>query len=250
MFSLYSILSERATDPVVCPSRLGDYQLNQVGHLVRSLGTVYPASSLYAFMFVSCLLTFSNAQIGINSFVREQLNLCPSTVDTKASREWEIITGCSNDAVPMERSISASSNVAQCTFWDEECMQDELMTTIISEHHLLSRVTIATLEDIGYQVDYDQADSYSLRDINPACACNRRLRQSSDLTRSKRRKLSDEGREGAIRHGRSLIQDNMIALALNKDEEHVEGHSDYRAGNTAVVYYLEEGELFSVPVSV
>lgn len=44
----------------------------------------------------------------------------------------------------------------------------------------LSRITIASLEDIGYpEVDYSTADAFELDDLHPDCQCRRRLQNSS-----------------------------------------------------------------------
>ena len=56
---------------------------------------------------------------------------------------------------------------SDCSHWDDESfppndarMWSEVMTPLFraSDQQLLTRVTIAAMEDIGYKVDYSQAD--------------------------------------------------------------------------------------------
>lgn len=47
--------------------------------------------------------------------------------------------------------------------WDEGTFDNELMTPFINDgNNPLSRITVGALEDLGYNVDYSQADGYSL----------------------------------------------------------------------------------------
>jgi hypothetical protein len=42
----------------------------------------------------------------------------------------------------------------------------------------LSRITVGTLQYLGYQVDYSKADAFTRSDLNSTCTCYiRRLRQ-------------------------------------------------------------------------
>ena len=55
-------------------------------------------------------------------------------------------------------------------------MKGELMTPLISGNNQLSRITIGSLEDLGYTVDYTKADPYTTADLGtaPGCICNGR----------------------------------------------------------------------------
>jgi hypothetical protein len=59
-----------------------------------------------------------------------------------------------------------------CIHWDEVCFDNEIMTSVLDDGaNPLSRVTIGSLEDLGYTVDYSAADSYTT--FNQTCKCNR-----------------------------------------------------------------------------
>jgi hypothetical protein len=45
--------------------------------------------------------------------------------------------------------------------WDEETFDNEIMTPDADTNELLSRITIAALADMGYEVDYSARDDYS-----------------------------------------------------------------------------------------
>jgi hypothetical protein len=108
----------------------------------------------------------------------------------------------------------------------------------------LSRMTVGGLDDIGYCVDYDSADPFDSSRLNyTACPCTVRIRQlegsGSDTDGSrKRRKLSDEGRQAAIEHGESLLEERFS-----------DGSSEYIENKIIVVIYEENGEIYSVTVT-
>ncbi len=61
--------------------------------------------------------------------------------------------------VPVENTGGAGT---KCGHWRESVFDSELMTGWADPKAPLSRVTIGALEDFGYEVDYNQADPYSL----------------------------------------------------------------------------------------
>jgi hypothetical protein len=90
---------------------------------------------------------------------------------------------------------------------------------------LLSRITIASLQDLGYAVDYSQADAYTVDDLGPGCAChepNRRTladmahgetlalvssvrNRPSSQESAPRRRLRPETHQAAMAHGRAIL---------------------------------------------
>lgn len=84
----------------------------------------------------------------------------------------------------------------------------------------LSRLTIATLEDLGYEVNYSEADFFSRLDIASDCRCGF-FRDRKSLVQqiyptaegeksresSQRRKLSDEMEKYAIEKGRAFLRE-------------------------------------------
>ena len=98
-----------------------------------------------------------------------------------ATEEYRVLTGC--DTIPTEQEGGTGS---RCKHWAETCLDNELMTTILDEgRNPLSRVTIGSLGDLGYVVDFTNAEAYTRGDIDPSCLCNLRkerqlLRQNSN----------------------------------------------------------------------
>lgn len=61
------------------------------------------------------------------------------------------------------------------------------------EENPTSRVTVATLEDLGYAVDYSAADTYDASNLSESCICNRRHLGHDNSTKEKnsRRRLNE-----------------------------------------------------------
>jgi len=91
----------------------------------------------------------------------------------------------------------------------------------------LSRLTIATLQDLGYTVDYSSADDFGTSDLNLSVCplCNgRQLRSVGsrqlgvDEGLTKRRKLPDSLRTEAVQYGlSSLAQQKQVTSQKNGD---------------------------------
>jgi len=110
----------------------------------------------------------------------------------------------------------------------------------------LSRLTIATLQDIGYTVDYSTADEYGVDDLNlsvcPLCNGGRRQVRSVgsrqlgvDEGLAKRRELSDNVRIMAIEYG-------LACLAKNKLPEAVENGLVEYIGDQVMAVLVEDPE--------
>lgn len=145
-----------------------------------------------------------------------------------------------------------------CGHWDEDCFGRELMTNTIDFSNALSRITIASMEDLGYDVDYSYADSFGQVELSLTCLlkCQKRTlieanpnliqyrendfnvtkTQQQVRRQRRRRKLSDEGYATAVEHGREiLLQERSQSSKQPKNP-------------TIHVLYMEENELYSVPV--
>lgn len=68
---------------------------------------------------------------------------------------------------PIEDGLNAE---VRCSSWDEQVFGNELMTSVFDKgkENPLSTLTIAAMQDIGYETDLSQASPYSL----PACPPN------------------------------------------------------------------------------
>jgi trimeric autotransporter adhesin len=131
-----------------------------------------------------------------------------------ANREHKAISGCTT--VPTEQEAAKGA----CKHWDEECLVDELMTGILvaGSKPLLSRITIGLLADLGYQVDYSKADTYTKANLGPGCTCRRRTERSlAEMDHGdtlqlgsqsqpgvQPRRLSDKLRQSAIEYGQAV----------------------------------------------
>ena len=121
--------------------------------------------------------------------------------------------------------------------------KNELMTGYLSAgDNPLSRLSIATLQDLGYSVDYSQADPYTASNMDPGCVCNRRRLGQSHAQRMtpKRRKLSKEGEQAAIAYGEALLS--------NVDTQEVESNSEVALDLTVFVMYAEGDQIHGVHV--
>ncbi len=79
-----------------------------------------------------------------------------------AVAEWSALGGSGN--VPVENNGIAGT---ACSHWDEETFDNELMTGYVALDMPLSRLTVAALDDLAYQVNYAAADAYSLPPAAP-----------------------------------------------------------------------------------
>lgn len=87
----------------------------------------------------------------------------------KATAEYKALTNC--DELPSETDGGAGTH---CQHWDETCLGDELMTGFVGGRTQLSRISIAGLEDLGYDVNYANSDYLGPDDIHPSCMCDDR----------------------------------------------------------------------------
>ncbi len=82
----------------------------------------------------------------------------PQYVGAKGKLEWEKL-GRSGD-VPLEKGYGTGTCEGH---WDENILTNELMTGFLNAGaNPLSRLSIASLEDLGYTVNYAPADVYAL----------------------------------------------------------------------------------------
>ena len=154
-------------------------------------------------------------------------------VDTRATNVWRNDWGCVGTP-PIEKDPGPFH-------WDEECLLDELMTGSRTGALPFSRLTIATVEDIGYSVNYDAADAF---DGSDTTCCN----GPAPSTQSKPT-LSDAGRDDAVAYGQKILRENQlsdeVALLLEEDDTGLM----YVGDKMVVVLYIEGGIIFEVFVT-
>lgn len=91
----------------------------------------------------------------------------------------------------------------------------------------LSRITVAAMQDIGYEVDLSAADPYTSANMDASCVCNNgRHADKTEVHPA----LSDELREEATAYGKRVLtrkhKDRQRRLRKNpglKDEEYAQG---------------------------
>ena len=251
--------------------------LHEMGHVVGRLHlgiSVFP--TLCVDPIASTLTTpLCRKQLGLgslwplkglsNSFTPP----CAYIANSKATAEYQALSGCTT-AVPIEQGGGTGT---QCSHWAEFCLQDELMTGARTGGLPLSRVTVGSLEDLGYSVDYSKVDSFSASDLDANCRCNNVVEEwparqihpdkngqatmykVSDLIsgfmpattkwhRKKRRKISPEGKKAAMAYGKKLLK----AEAERKVNLTDTGDQVFIGDQLVMVLYYEEGEVYGVDV--
>ena len=121
--------------------------LHEMGH-VLGIGTLWSNFGLVNYSFGGCPTT-------------------PRYLGSGGVQEWTVLGGSGN--VPVEEGGGSGT---RCGHWDEQVFDTELMTGFSegSASEPLSRLTVASLEDMGYQVNKAAANAYSLPGCSPNCA--------------------------------------------------------------------------------
>jgi hypothetical protein len=163
---------------------------------------------------------------------------------TSGGAEYQAISGCSGRP-PLE--LDALS-------WSEDCFGTELFTGISFVDNQtkfpLSRMSIASLQDLGYTVDISQADAYGRADLNPNCTCGSgRSLQATTVAKAAtpRRRLSPEGHHAAVLSGKKLLAEARTKRDLVGRSES-DAAVKYAGDQTVTVFYMENGHIFDVVV--
>ncbi len=120
--------------------------LHEMGHVI-GIGTIWDAPS-------KNLVTGAGAYSG-STYV---CGTDPRFIGTNAVNEWHVLGGTGN--VPLENGGGQGTCEGH---WREKTFSNELMTGYTNgSTEPLSRLTIASLQDVGYSVDYNQAEAYVL----------------------------------------------------------------------------------------
>jgi hypothetical protein len=175
-----------------------------------------------------------------------------------ANREYQALTGCTT--IPTELDGEAGT---RCVHFDEICLDGELMTGFINREggNPLSRLTVAALEDLGYQVDYTMADSFSGSMIASSCHCGRfrslvatLSREATLETRGHRRKLSEEMKTYAIKQGHEFLREQaqrIVELNARGDAGIGAPGDPSLIGDQVVSVWVQDtndGDIYSVTV--
>jgi hypothetical protein len=180
---------------------------------------------------------------------------------TLANAEYNAISGCA--AVPLETNGQPGDG-SFCSHWSESCLNAELMTPSVEGAGVaepLSRITIASLADLGYIVDYSTADSFGRANLVPGCACTTSRSLAGEVVHgeshqiiglgspgTKRRGLiSSDGYKFAVEYGQALLAEEA-AEAVNF--EPIDNSGVEYVGDKAVsVLIMDRDAIFSVVVT-
>jgi hypothetical protein len=125
----------------------------------------------------------------------------------------------------------------------------------------ISRMTIASLADLGYQVDYSKADSFRKEDLDPSCTCNnstgRRTLEDNAMAGPAatvdtvpRRHLSSTGRQQAITYGKTILAANKPPSSfVLRDGLYQQDDVVYIGDQVVSVFVMENGSIFDVVVT-
>jgi len=174
---------------------------------------------------------------------------CMYSSTSDASAEYQALSGC-----PTQDSIPITS---ECLHWNEACFGDELMTPTLSTNmdgsvpFFISRLTVASLADLGYEVNYDAADEYTRNNMDASCLCNPGRHVSKPppppMTEELRRKAIDYGKKVLKQKGKQRER-LLKKRPLHKDEEKEAGVKF--VGDQIVFLMLREnGQRYSLVVT-
>lgn len=188
-----------------------------------------------------------------------------SYIGENANRVYQEISGCpSSVTMPIEKPTTyefdngdgTTSTTIECGgHLRESCFMSELMTPTKSEFASpLSALTIAVIEDLGYTVDYSQADaSFTRADLNASCVCDNSVSNTTNAILKRRLEeqpqQSDEGQTKAIKYAKKELKEmNKKAMTSIMNGP----NADRRGVNIpgmSIVYLDEDGTIRSVYVS-
>jgi Leishmanolysin len=253
------------TPSMKASGELIDTILHEMGHVIG--GSWLIGLGLQGVASKSHVKPFSLPHLGIGTIWSAKglqgstLLGCPYR-GAAANREYRAIAGCS--AAPVETDGGRGT---ACGHWDEYCMRNELMTGFLTTgtKAILSRITIGSLEDLGYTVDYSRAEPYTRANLGSGCTCRRRtlmdmfngetvalgLRSGNTSPAvSQHRRLSDEAHDMAMEAGRSILRQRAQAFLKGKSSTASAHLSNYTYVGDKVVSVLvqDKGEVYGVVV--
>lgn len=122
--------------------------LHEMGHVI-GVGTIWQDKGVLSFERNTCLTSRS-----------------PKFIGTGAVTEYAQLGGSGDVPVEMEGGRGTA-----CGHWSEKVFGNELMTGFLNSGNVnpFSRMTVASLDDLGYTVDLSRAAPYDLPNCSPDC---------------------------------------------------------------------------------
>ena len=183
--------------------------------------------------------------LGIGSLWDDN-NLFSSTEDDfnpytgpAANNVWQTTWGCTGS--PPIRTTGRDGT--RGVHWSDACLINELMTGAINSgrENPFSELTVGSLEDIGYTVDYSAADEYDENDLAPGCCDGSSPIEGVPPATPDTPELSDAARNAAIAYGRQVLNESKRPDdILDGDGDADNGGLNY-VGDREIVVLVEEG---------
>lgn len=108
----------------------------------------------------------------------------------------------------------------------------------------LSAVTIGAMQDLGYVVDFSQAESLDGDDLDDSCRCDLPGGREQDVEPLPQ--LSEAGLAAAVEFGLKVLDQREVEMSQNLMPL-ADGYIDISAEVISVMY-MEDGEIFDVIV--
>jgi hypothetical protein len=125
---------------------------------------------------------------------------------------------------------------------------------------LLSRITVANLEDVGYEVDYTNVDVYTADNINATCRCTQQrtlgtthetIPQTSFVFEQHHpRQLSDKVYNKVISYGKMKLAEKKerYDAAVATYGGNINDGQKFVGDQAITVTVMENGEIYSIVV--
>jgi hypothetical protein len=160
-----------------------------------------------------------------------------------ARRVWTEDWNCVGTGPPIELDGGSGTRGGH---WDEKCFKNELMTGYLSTKYAnpISKLTIAALDDLGYEVDYSKAQPYS--PTADCCKGNLQRMLQDFFEEPTKPELSERGRKTAEDYGRKTLDQIHEEAPDNHDTEDL----IYVGDSFLSVMYEENGFVYQIDVTV
>lgn len=133
--------------------------------------------------------------------------------------------------------------------WDEECLDRELMSVLNRDGAFqpLSKLTVASLEDLGYEVDYTAADDYDGHDTT---CCFPDTNDNLSSSKPSQPTLSESAKAYATAYGQQVLNERKRPAAQVEDIQEESSDIGMYVGDKIVTILIQEdGYLYNVHVS-
>jgi hypothetical protein len=114
----------------------------------------------------------------------------------------------------------------------------------------LSRMTIASLQDLGYNVSYRTAQPWTNADLGESCVCRRGRRRATAAAATTKRQLpSATAYQAAVDYGQSVLRSNALSMSEDSSSRIANDDLVYVGDQVISVLFEENGALHSIVVT-